>query len=165
VKNPSASAAESQATRNLAAFLHWLRAAHGLRLEHRDPPEETLRGWVDGDPSGAAPLILTFAGEGFASARLAAGLLLRADLRPDDQIMTMVAGPAPDWLPQALQATRGRAPSEAQATVLVTDAMPHRLPPGIRRVILVGPADAPPQPGVTLSRSADWTYPRESSAD
>jgi hypothetical protein len=169
VKNPSDSAAERQATSNLAAFLHWLRAVHGLRLDHCDSPVETLQAWVDGNPSGAASLILTFAGDGFASARLAAGLLLRADLRPDDRILTAIAGPAPDWLPQALQATRGRAATAAQATVLVTDTMPHSLPPGIKRVILVGAQDvvdahATAPPGVTLSRSADWTYPRESSA-
>jgi hypothetical protein len=43
--------------------------------------------------------------------------------------------------------------------------MPDTLPPGIRRVILLGSATAVAPPGVTLSRSEDWTYPRESSAD
>ena len=220
MKNPSDDAAERQATGNRAAFLHWLQAVHGLRLEPhdsqdqapsdpqekalrdpleeslrdpleealrdpleealrdpleealrdpleealRDPLEEALRAWAEADPTQAAPLILRFAGDGFASARLAAGLLLQADLRPDDLILTAITGAAPDWLPQALQATQGRTPTEAQATVLVTDAMPQTLPPGIRRVILLGSAQAVAPPGVTLSRSADWTYPRESSA-
>jgi hypothetical protein len=162
---PSASAADCQATSNLAAFLHWLRAVHGLRHETRDSPEETLRAWAQADPSRAASLILRFAGEGFGSARLAAGLLLQADLRPDDLLLTTIEGVAPDWLPQALRVTQGHAPSEAEATVLVADTMPHSLPPGIRRVILIGPAKAAAPPGVTLSRSDDWTYPRESSAD
>jgi hypothetical protein len=165
VKNPSDSVAEHQATTNLAAFLHWLRAVNGLRLQPHDSPEQTLQAWAEADPTRAASLILRFAGDGFASARLAAGLLLRADLRPDDHILTAITGASPGWLPQALQATRGRAATAAQATVLVTDAMPATLPPGIRRVILTGPAEAAAPPGVTLSRSADWIYPRESSAD
>ncbi len=164
MKKPSDPGAERQATSNLTAFLHWLRAAHDLRLEPRDSPEEALRAWADAQPSHAAALILQFAGDGFASARLAAGLLLRADLRPDDRVVTAITGPAPDWLPQALQATEGRAPSAAQASVLITDAMPELLPPGIRRVILLGAARAAAPAGVTLTRSDDWIYPRESSA-
>jgi hypothetical protein len=111
----------------------------------------------------AAALILHFAGPGFASARLAAGLLLEADLRPDDRIL--VAGQAPNWLPQALQATRGRAETPSAATVLVADHPPATLPPKLRRLILIGGVALAVPPDITVSRPEDWTYPSESSAD
>ena len=96
-------------------------------------------------------------------ARLAAGLLLEADLRPDDRIL--VLGPSPDWLPLALQATQGLAESAQDATVLVTDHLPETLPPKLCRLILIGGADAMVSAEITLSRPEDWTYPSESSAD
>jgi hypothetical protein len=89
--------------------------------------------------------------------------LLQADLRPDDLIF--VAGQGPDWLPQALQATRGRAESSLEATVLIADYPPKTLPPKLRRVILIGGAAVKVRPGITVSRPEDWTYPSESSAD
>jgi hypothetical protein len=163
--NPRISAAEHAATTNLAAFLHWLRAVHGLCLAPRDSPPDTLRAWAETSPETASAIILRFAGPGFASARLAAGLLLQADLRPDDRILVMIEGAEPDWLPEALQATQGRAMTAAEATVLIAEEMPEQLPQGVRRVILTGGGAAPAAADITVSRSADWTYPRESKAD
>jgi len=157
--SPNLSLAEQAATTNRAAFLHWLRAVHGLVL---GPDEAALRAWAEADP--AAPgLILHFAGPGFGSARLAAGLLLQADLRPDDRIL--VRGPEPGWLPQALRASKGRADTPATATVLITDLRPRTLPRTLRRVILLGGVAMTLPPEITVSRPEDWTYPSESSAD
>ncbi|MBW4024407.1 MAG: hypothetical protein HIU92_14995 [Proteobacteria bacterium] len=156
-------AAERQATSNSAAFLHWLRAVHGLRLTRPDEPLAAIRRWAEGDPATAARLILRFAGPGFPSARVAAGLLLEADLRPDDRLL--VQGPAPVWLPHALSATRGRASNEAEATVLVAGDLPATLPLNLRRVILTGTRSRDTPVGVTVTCCAGWTYPRESSAD
>jgi hypothetical protein len=132
---------------------------HGIVL---DPGDSALRAWAEADPPTAARLIRHFAGPGFDSARLAAGLLLLADLRPDDRIL--VRGEEPAWLPQALQASRGRAEVDS-ATVLITDHPPETLPPHLRRLILLGGAAVTLPPEITLSRPEDWTYPSESSAD
>jgi hypothetical protein len=121
-----------------------------------------LRAWAEADPPTAATLILHFAGPGFDSARMAAGLLLQADLRPDDRIL--VLGHEPAWLPQAINATQGRTDTKS-ATVLIADQPPEILPPNLRRMILIGGAAMTLPPGITLSRPEDWTYPRESSAD
>ena len=147
-------------TTNLAAFRHWLQAVHGIVFDAGNAP---LRAWAEADPQTAATLILHFAGPGFASARLAAGLLLQADLRPDDRILLL--GPEPDWLPQALEATQGRAETVSAATVLIADCPPDVPPPNLRRVILTGGTAATFPPEITVSRPEDWTYPRESSAD
>jgi hypothetical protein len=146
--------AEREATTNRAAFRHWLRALHGRPL---DPGEAALRRWAEADPMAAAAVILAFAGPGFASARLAAGLLLLADLRPDDRLL--VLGREPDWLAQALEATEGRAATAEAATVLVTDHAPESLPPGLRRAILLDGATLALPPGITTSRPEGWTYP------
>ena len=122
-----------------------------------------LRAWAEADPPVASALIRHFASPGFVSARLAAGLLLQSDLRPDDRIL--VLGQEPAWLPQALAATRGRAADASAATVLVADRLPDRLPPKLRRVILIGGLTLSLPPEITVSRPEDWTYPRESSAD
>ena len=152
--------AERIATTNRAAFRHWLRAVHGIAL---DPEEPSLRNWAEVDPPVAAALILHFAGPEFSSPRLAAGLLLEADLRPDDRIL--VLGPEPDWLPLALQTTQGLAKSALDATVLVAGHLPETLPPKLCRLILIGGADAMVPAEITLSRPEQWTYPSESSAD
>ncbi len=154
--------AEREATTNRAAFRHWLRAVHGRML---DPPEAALRRWAEAEPAAAAALILAFAGPGFASARLAAGLLLLADLRPDDRIL--VLGPKPGWLAEALEVTEGRAARAGEATVLVTDRRPDTLPPLLRRAILLNGVTLALPPEITVSRPEDWTYPStsESSAD
>jgi hypothetical protein len=152
------SPAERAATTNRAAFLHWLRAVHGIMV---DPADAALHAWAEADPRASA-LILHFAGPDFVSARLAAGLLLQADLRPDDRIL--VLGREPDWLPQALAATQGRIDRASAATVLITDHQPNSLPPDLRRVILIGGAATSLPPEITVSRPEDWTYPRESSA-
>jgi hypothetical protein len=146
--------AEREATTNRAAFRHWLRAVHCCAL---DPGEAALRRWAEAEPVAATALILAFAGPGFASARLAAGLLLVADLRPDDRIL--VLGPEPGWLEQALEATGGRAAMVGQATVLVTDDVPESLPPGLRRAILLDGVTLALPPDITVSRPEDWTYP------
>jgi hypothetical protein len=154
------SQAERAATGNRAAFLHWLSAVHGLRL---GPEDGALSAWAEADPKTAATLIRSFAGPGFASARLAAGLLLEADLRPDDRILLL--GEEPDWLAQALDATQGRAETAAEATVLITDRRPEALPPRLRRLILMGGMTLTVPPEITVTRPEDWTYPSESSAD
>jgi hypothetical protein len=163
VKNPADPKAERQATANTAAFLNWLRAVHGQVPVPCGPPGQALRRWAATDPAGAARLIRLFAGDGFVSARLAAGLLLEADLRPDDRIL--VLGPDPDWLPLALLVTQGLAPNAEAATVLICAEPPATLPRGIRRMILTGGLTPVPLTQATVSRSADWTYPSESSAD
>jgi hypothetical protein len=157
---PDIPAPERDATTNRAAFLHWLLAVHGIALA---PGDSALRAWAEADPPTATALVIHFAGAGFASARLAAGLLLQADLRPDDRIL--VLGPDPDWLPQALGATRGRAATPGEATVLVADHRPRTLPPKLRRAILLSGATLSLPPEITVSRPEDWTYPSESSAD
>jgi hypothetical protein len=157
--SPNLSLAERAATTNRAAFRHWLRAVHGRAL---GPDDAALRAWAETDP--AAPgLILHFAGPDFTSARLAAGLLLQADLRPDDRIL--LRGLEPGWLPQALQATKGRAETPGAATVLITEHPPETLPPRLRRLILIGGLAMTVPPGITVSRPEDWTYPSESKAD
>jgi hypothetical protein len=118
---------------------------------------------VEADPPAAASLILHFAGPDFSSARLAAGLLLQADLRPDDRVL--VRGQEPIWLPQALEATLGRAETDSAATVLIADHRPDALPQSLRRVILIGGLVISLPPEITVTRPEDWTYPRESSAD
>jgi len=158
--SPNPSPAERRATTNRAAFRHWLRAIHGFAL---DPDASALRSWAEADHATATALILHFAGPGFSSARLAAGLLLEADLRPDDRIL--VRGKEPGWLPQALHATEGRAETESAATVLITDHQPKTLPPNLRRLILLGGAAVTVPPEITVGRPEDWTYPSESSAD
>ena len=147
------------ATTNRAAFRHWLRAVHGVDL---DAGGATLRSWAEAEPAKASVLILQFAGAGFSSAKLAAGLLLEADLRPDDRIH--VLGAEPDWLAQALQATRGRADARSAATALIADRPLSILPPNLRRLILIGGAVVAVRPEITLSRPESWTYPSESSA-
>jgi hypothetical protein len=126
-----------------------------------DPSDAALRAWAEADPHAGA-LILRFAGRDFTSARLAAGLLLQAELRPDDRIL--VLGQDPAWLTQALAATRGRAETASAATVLIADRTPDSLPPTIRRVILIGGWAMPAAPEITVSRPEDWTYPSESTA-
>ena len=158
--HPGTSAAEQEATTNRAAFLRWLRAVHGIALA---PADAAIRAWATDDPQTATALILGFAGADFASARLAAGLLLQADLRPDDRLL--VLGAAPDWLPQALAVTRGRATTPAEATVLIAGHWPETMPPKLRRVILLGGAPVDSPSDITVSRPEDWTYPSESSAD
>ena len=158
--HPDTAEAERQATSNRAAFLHWLRAVHGILL---GPEGGAIRAWAEADPPAATALILQFAGPGFRSARLAAGLLLEADLRPDDLIL--VRGPEPFWLAQAISATRGLAPTDPAATVLIADHRPDALPPNLRRLILLGGVEVTAPPTVTVSRPEDWTYPSESSAD
>ena len=74
-------------------------------------------------------------------------------------------GPEPDWLPQALQATKGLAEIASAATVLIADHLPDKLPPKLRRVILIGGTAATLPPEITVSRPEDWTYPSESNAD
>ena len=148
------------ATSNRAAFLHWLRAVHGIAL---GPAASAIRAWATADPAAAAALIQHFSGAAVSSARLAAGLLLEADLRPDDRIL--VRGQEPDWLLQALDATRGRAETDEAATVLIADHVPETLPPNLRRLILIGGGLATISPEITISRPEDWTYPSESSAD
>ena len=74
-------------------------------------------------------------------------------------------GPEPDWLPQALQATMGRAATASAATVLIADHRPHTLPPKLRRVILIGGTATTLPSEITVSRPEEWTYPSESSAD
>ena len=160
MQNPDPSPAERAATSNRAAFLHWASAVHGLRL---GPEDGALRAWAQADPATAATLIRLFAGGGFSSARLAAGLLLEADLRPDDRIL--VLGEEPEWLAQALCATQGRAGTAAEASVLVTDRRPDALPPRLRRLILIGGVTMTVPPDIVVTRPEDWTYPRESSAD
>jgi hypothetical protein len=157
--HPGMSDAECSATSNRAAFLHWLRAVHGIQPDRGG----ALRAWAEANPATASTLILQFAGPGFSSARLAAGLLLQADLRPDDRIL--VLGAAPVWLPEALDATQGHANTLDAATVLIADRLPDILPPSLRRLILVGGAAANVPPEITVSRPEDWTYPSESSAD
>jgi hypothetical protein len=127
-----------------------------------DPSDAALRAWAEADPHAAAMLIRDFAGPGFVSARLAAGLLLQAELRPDDRILVLGRNPA--WLGQALAVTRGRAETTSAATVLIADRPPDALPPTIRRVILIGGWAMSAAPEITVSRPEDWTYPRESSA-
>ena len=90
-----------------------------------------------------------------------AGLLLGADLRPDDRLWVDGAAPAgamPTWLAAALSLTAGRAAAPEEASVWVGGALPDALPAGIRRVILTGEAPVPvrPPPGVTLWRAAGW---------
>lgn len=168
--NPEDALAERWATSNLYAFLFWLEAARGRRLlpgdsrggDQRSVALAALRAWAGAEPQAAATAILAFAGDGFASARLAAGLLLQADLRPDDRVL--VLGTEPDWLPQALGVTRGRSPTEAEATVLIGPTLPPVLPPGLRRVILTGgrPPAATPA-ALTVSTPSDWLWPAVSN--
>ena len=160
MQNPDPTPAERVATSNRAAFLQWVGAVHGLRL---GPEDGALRAWAEAHPETAVALILQFAGPGFPSARLAAGLLLQADLRPDDRVL--VLGEEPSWLAQALDATQGLARTPAEATVLITDHRPGALPPRLRRLILMGGVMMTVPPEITVTRPDDWTYPRESSAD
>lgn len=161
--------AERQASTNLAAFFHWLRAVHGLRLEPRDSRAEafrsralaSLRSWAEAEPGTAAVMIRRFAGKNFGAANLAAGVLLQADLRPDDRILVLAEGEGPDWLPQVLVATQGRAVTPGEATVVICDRLPEILPPRTRRLILIGkPAmETVLSDDITVSHAADWTWP------
>ena len=136
--------AERQATTNIAAFCHWLRAVDGLQFFGADStgdlrcpqPLAALRAWAEADPPTAAELIRRFAGTKGESARIAGGLLLQADLRPDDIVLVAIRGRVPDWLPQALAVTQGRTTLSEAATVLIADHLPEILPPKIRRIIL-----------------------------
>ncbi|MCB8876592.1 hypothetical protein [Acidisoma silvae] len=116
---------ESEACSNGFAYRLWLRA-RGLTNPSCEANER----------DSALSLIQDFAGRPDIAPALLAGLLLAADLRPDDRIW--VAGVPPAWLPPALSLTAGLAESLAKASVLVTGAMPDSLLPGIRRVILTG---------------------------
>lgn len=136
---------ESEACTNFYALRLWAAA-----LGRPTPP-------CDGHGSDSVlELIRAFAGRPDIPPRLLAGLLLGADLRPDDRLWS--EGRAPDWLPQALSLTAGPAASLDAATVLVAAGMPEILPPAIRRVILTGAPGgqgmAPPD--ITVVQAADW---------
>jgi hypothetical protein len=148
---------EGQATGNGAAFAHWLRAVHGVRIAG----EVALRAWAAAAPDACEAALLAFAGPDFTSARLAAGLLLEADLRPDDRLF---ATTRPPWLDQALRVS-GPAASFAEATVLVADLCPAEPPKGLRVVILTGDTAARAPPGLRVTRPGVWDYPSESIAD
>ncbi|MCB8881664.1 hypothetical protein ACELLULO517_15555 [Acidisoma cellulosilytica] len=137
---------ESEACSNLWA-LHLWAVASGTRI----PPCDAY------GSDSVLQLIQGFAGRADIPAHLLAGLLLAADLRPDDRLW--VEGASPVWLPQALSLIAGRAASYEAAHVLVTDAWPAILLPTVRRIILTGDGagqgEAPP--GVTVSLSKDWS--------
>ncbi|HEX3984504.1 MAG TPA: hypothetical protein VHX12_12480 [Acidisoma sp.] len=137
---------ESKACSNRAAFLLWARA-----LGHPVAPCRPR----DGD-SGAGGLIHAFVGgRNDIPARLLAGLLLVADLRPDDRLW--LEGEAPAWLDAALSMTAGLALALDQASVLVAPVVSKRLPASVRRVILTGDMGGESAvPGITVSRAADW---------
>jgi hypothetical protein len=138
---------ESKACSNRAAFRLWA-GAHGYR---NDPCEPV------GDESGGAALIHAFlGGRRDVPARLLAGLLLSADLRPDDRLW--VEGELPSWLGLGLSFTAGFAVAPEQASVWVAAQLPSCLPHTIRRVILTSsrPGQEAPPPGITLSCAADW---------
>jgi len=138
-----ASAEEGEATTNRAAYRHWLRAVHGL---------------AEGSPA----LLLAFAGPGFASPEITAGLLLEADLRPDDGIF--VEGDPPGWLDQAFLISRP-AKTRAEASVLVTAEPIGPFPANLRLLIQTAGAPVPLPPPIRLTRPDDWTYESESIAD
>lgn len=104
----------------------------------------------------ARALVQAFAGRSDIPPRLLAGLLLAADLRPDDRLW--MEGGAPAWLSQALSLTAGRAPALDTATVLIAESLSDILPATIRRVILTGGrgGQGAAPPGVTVTQAADW---------
>lgn len=134
---------ESQACANFTAFRLWA-AAQGQAI----PPCD---GW---DSDSVLRLMPRFAGQGGQPPRLLAGLLLAADLRPDDRVW--VAGEAPEWLDVALGFTAGLATGPEGASVWIGPAPPAPCPASLRRIILTeGPAlGAPAELPVTLAN--DW---------
>ncbi|HTI02867.1 MAG TPA: hypothetical protein VL752_18110 [Acidisoma sp.] len=134
---------ESEACTNFAALRLWSAA-----LGDAIPPCDVC------DSDSVLRLIPAFAGRSDAPATLLAGLLLAADLRPDDRIW--LEGGAPDWLNLALGFTAGLAPGAEAASVWIGATVPDPLPSGIRRIILTeGRGQAAPA-GPTLTCAADW---------
>jgi hypothetical protein len=144
---------ESEACSNFAAFRLWA-AAHGQTIPLGD-------GWGSESVLGLIP---AFVGERDRPPRLLAGLLLSADLRPDDRLW--VVGPAPAWLDVALGFTAGRAMAPEAASVWIGPVLPDPIPAAIGRIILTeehGPQGRGPQgrgqaapAGVTLTFAGDW---------
>ena len=136
---------ESEACTNFYALRLWA-AACGTPI----PPCEDASG------DSVRALVQAFAGRDDIPPRVLAGLLLAADLRPDDRLWS--EGQAPVWLPRALSLTAGRADALDTATVLVAESLPDILPATIRRVILTGglSGQGAAPPGVTVTQSADW---------
>jgi len=134
---------ESEACSNFAAFRLWA-AAHG----HAIPPCDA---W---DSDSVRRLVPAFAAPSDRPPLLLAGLLLAADLRPDDRLW--VVGPAPAWLDVALGFSAGRATEAAGASVWIGPALPAPRPAAIRRIILTeGRGQAAPA-GLTLTSASDW---------
>lgn len=136
---------ESEACSNRAALQLWRRALGDTKAPCGTESDDSEIG-----------LIQRFAGRRDMPARLLAGLLLEADLRPDDRLW--VLGARPVWLAQAVTVTAGLAATVEEASVLVTECLPLTLAPAVRRIILTGDragqGEAPP--GVMVSLSRDW---------
>lgn len=161
---PPAESAELWATSNLAAFQLWDRALHpaapllGMnQAQERASALSALGRAFARWPARAAARVCAFAGRSDASAHLLAGLLLVADLRPDDLIW--LEGATPCWLDLALELSAGRAPKREEAAVLVAPAMPGAPWRDLRRVILTG-ENAGEWGTLTITRPADWNYGR-----
>jgi len=142
---------ESEACTNFAAFRLWA-AALGHRISSCDTAES----------DSVLCLIPAFTGRGDQPPALLGRLLLTADLRPDDRLW--LAAGRPTWLDLAAEMTAGRAEGPEDATVWIGRHLPTRLPPGIRRALVLEGA-TPAMPGVHVVSAAAWDQPRESSAD
>lgn len=170
----ASAAAEAFAASNLFAFLLWDRALHPAEAlvagEQGWAPEawyEALAKAVAAHPAAAAQRIAAFAGRASGSWLDLLGLLLFADLRPDDRIWC--EGPLPPWHGLALSLAAGPAAGRSSASLLIAPHLPGESWPALRRIILTGQRPAGPLPrSITVTRALDWPQPpgmRESSAD
>lgn len=157
---PPAESAELWATSNLAAFQIWDRTLYpatpllGMKEAHdRVSGLSALGRAFARRPAEAAARVCAFAGRADVSAEIFAGLLLEADLRPDDLIW--LEGAAPSWWDLALSLSEGQAPARQAAAVLVAPILPNPLWPALRRVILTGES-AGEGGALIVTRAADW---------
>lgn len=134
---------ESAACTNFAAFRLWA-AAQGHTIPACDA-------W---DSDSVLGLMPGFAGRQDRPPRLLAGLLLAADLRPDDRIW--LEGEAPAWLEVALGFTAGLATIAQAASVWIGPALPAPLPASLRRMILTQGSGQGAPAGLTLTLAGDW---------
>lgn len=145
------SEAESEACSNFVAFRLWA-AALGQSIASCDTVES----------DSVRRLIPIFAGRRDRPPLLLARLLLLADLRPDDRLW--LDGGRPGWCGLAEEMTAGWAREPEDATVWIGRHLPARLPPGIRRALVLE-GEAPAVSGVRVVSAVAWDQPRESSAD
>ena len=82
---------ERVVTTNAWALLHWLRTVHGVDLAGWS----ALQHWSVDDAAGFSAAIAAFASGPDRDMKVAAELLLYADLRPDDRLL--VLGPSWPW--------------------------------------------------------------------